>query len=115
MLAAALGAAVVGSAAPLFLSCVGWSRDLGGTIAHTVAISPPKAAVEGIPYTVEVSQTGYVLTRQSKTVREMLEAGGLKMDINRVTGAYVLMNAANKVLDWSRPQDPGCVKMARKF
>lgn len=100
-------------AAPRLMLCDGWSQSTG-TIEHVISLYPGYASFDGQTYDVKEGPTFYRLTRHG-TVADMLRTPRPTISINRLTGSYAVLDMANAVIEWSRPEDPGCVVAHQKF
>jgi hypothetical protein len=85
---------------------------MNSTIEHNVALYKIKAVFDGQTYRLLETTTDFTLTGP-------LPEASTRVYINRLTGEYAItpsfLSGDAKALEWSRPEDRGCVKSAPKF
>jgi hypothetical protein len=98
-----------------YLVCTTYSKQLGSTVEHTIAVRGADAWVDGIPYANEVDETWFELRGPTRVAGDIVNPSR-RIEINRVTGEAVFFDGTKtNVLEWVRPGDPGCIRSARKF
>jgi len=96
------------------LDCIGYSTYLAGGIAHHIEIDGTTAKVDGQPYVVQETSALYILYGPvGKWQPGSADPPPQRISLDRITGGYSIRDSESRVLDWSRPEDPGCRKATR--
>ncbi len=93
------------------LECIGYSTNFAGGITHHIEIDGATAKVDGQPYVVQETNARYIL--YGPVGKWQPGSTGLppeQISLNRITGGYLIRDSDDRVLDLSRPEDPGCRK-----
>src|SRR5262245_39492935 len=98
----------------LLLECRGFNAQKDDTITHYIVISGNSASVDGDPYSVTSSAIELVFSAAPTATK----GAAATLTINRISGGYAFSiqgHPGGPYPDWSRREDPGCMKVEPKF
>ena len=111
--------AVEQDAPQTYLICDGFNAQISMEVRHIVKLYANTAAFDDENYFLTTEETQYRLVGplpKNPTTTDLLNSP-LQITINRLDGSYIQFKNRNRndQLDWSRPNDNGCVAAKQKF